>query len=323
MDPTVQVLGERGQWHSRKVNYFSGSWEQLQNQLPLFTIEDFQVGPEEPPNPYLKAIIRQPITLFERPIPVGTVSHTYSLAQHTDVAQKCLEGIESIGIKSSELKCELGLTELGEWMNLRIYFPERYTFYPVLQDPIRLRLECMNSVNGSSRLIVFLSWLRVICSNGMVVRESKAEIKDIHNEHLNLRKIPLIVGQAMTVVEDDIRQLSGWAEKLVFPEDIEIWTNKTLSDKWGVKAACRVFHICTTGHDVDFLDPFAPGKPTEKPVKKLERVPGSPEKATTLYDVSQAMSWIATSRNNTEERLAWQSNIPDIISKLETVSIIG
>jgi arylformamidase len=37
-------------------------------------------------------------------------------------------------------------------------------------------------------------------------------------------------------------------------------------------------------------------------------VPGSPELAPTKYDVSQAMSFVATRRNNAEERVTWQAD---------------
>jgi hypothetical protein len=46
-------------------------------------------------------------------------------------------------------------------------------------------------------------------------------------------------------------------------------------------------------------------------------VPGAAKPATSLYDVSQALSWIATQRLNVEERLGWQTDIPKLIGALE------
>ena len=74
------------------------------------------------PNPYLKTIVRLPRTPFEQPVPVGVVSNTYTLTQHKEVAEKCFEGIRLAGTPTSDLRCEVGLAQLGEWMNLRIYF---------------------------------------------------------------------------------------------------------------------------------------------------------------------------------------------------------
>lgn len=316
MDTAVRILDETGRWRARDVTYWSGRWEQLKPQVPTFTIEDFKVDGDSPPNPYLKSVVRQPTSLLERPVPVGTVSHTYSLAQHIDVAEKCFEGISSIRLNGNKLDCEIGLSALGEWMNLRIYFPAQYNHVPSDGKKIRLRLECMNSVDGSSRLVVLLGWFRLVCSNGMVIGETRTELRDIHNESLNLDKIPDLIGKAMEEVEINVKTLTSWEQEKISTEQLVKWSNRDLSDKWGVKAACRVFHICTSGYDVDLIDPFASGKPTDKPVENTIRVPGSPKKAQNLYDVSQAMSWVATSRNNTEEKLAWQSSIPNIIEKL-------
>jgi hypothetical protein len=84
------------------------------------------------------------------------------------------------------------------------------------------------------------------------------------------------------------------------------------------KLFARVYHICATGKDVDFDEPFAAGAATEKPIHYLEPVPGCPETATTKYDVSQAMSFVGTHRNNAEERVTWQTIIPRLLGRLKT-----
>ncbi len=86
----------------------------------------------------------------------------------------------------------------------------------------------------------------------------------------------------------------------------------------GKKAAARVYHICRAGRDIDFDDRFAVGTATEKPIQYLGRVPGCPQRAATKYDVSQAMSYVATRRNNVEERFAWQAAISRLLDLLPT-----
>jgi hypothetical protein len=83
----------------------------------------------------------------------------------------CFDGIQQAGIDPVPLRCELGLTSLGEWMNLRIYFPESHQKKLVgrADDVMDLRLEYFNSVEGSSRLVILLGWLRFVCSNGLVI----------------------------------------------------------------------------------------------------------------------------------------------------------
>ena len=261
-EPDIEILDESGRWRARDVTYWTGKWAKLAKVIPQFAVGDFRIGDRGPANPYMKSVIRQPLTAAEQPTPVGVVSNTYSLVQHPEVIERCFDGLRFRGIKTDDLQCELGLTALGEWMNF-------------------------------------------------------VELRDIHNIHLDLERIPEIVGAGLDKVDGDLKRLKNWEDRSVNLERLELWANKRLSDVWGKKAACRVFHICRDGRDVEITDPFAPGRATEKPVKKLEEVPGAAKPASTLYDVSQALSWVATGRNNTEERLDWQTEIPGLIAALQ------
>ena len=204
----------------------------------------------------------------------------------------------------------------GEWMNFRLYFPDEYSHTPSDEQKLNLRLECFNSVDGSSRLVILLGWLRFVCSNGMVIGETKTELRDVHNQHLDLSRIPEIVAEALDKVRGDKASMEKWQEVDVETETLKPWVNKDVTDKWNKLAACRIFHICDSGYDVEFADPFAQGTATEKPIKRTQKVPGAPEKAQNFYDVSQALSWVATRRNNPEERLQWQTDIPQLIAGL-------
>ena len=110
------------------MRYYSGTWDAILTVLPEFKLTPFTAGQDEPVNPFLQTVTRQPLSAAERPIPVGTVSHTYSLAPHRDVAKLCRKGLLDAGIQSDQLCYEVGLSELGEWMNFRIYFPDAYSF---------------------------------------------------------------------------------------------------------------------------------------------------------------------------------------------------
>ena len=74
-------------------------------------------------------------------------------------------------------------------MNLRIYFPDEYDFKPLDDNPLKLRLECFNSVDGSSRLVILFGWFRLVCSNGMIIGKTIAELRDLHNQHMDLAKL--------------------------------------------------------------------------------------------------------------------------------------
>ena len=137
---------------------------------------------------------------------------------------------------------------------------------------------------------------------------------------MNLGEVPNIICKGLRLVEADIKLLDAWADTKAQIEKIGPWVNKDVADKWGKKAACRVFHICKSGADVEITDPFAPGYPTEKPTNLLKEVPGAAKPVRTLFDVSQALSWVATSRKNSEERVNWQSAIPELVEALGKVA---
>jgi hypothetical protein len=319
-DSSAEFLEATGRWRARDVSYWAGRWDRLSRLVPTFTIEPFKVHPDSPANPHIKVVVRQPLTVTEQQIPVGTVSNSYQLAQHHDVVEHCFDGLRLVGVDPVSLKCEVGLTPLGEWMNFRAYFPESHNHTPVDGKPLGLRLECFNSVDGSSRLVILLGWLRFVCANGLVIGETKAELRDVHDENLNLAAIPEIIVAGMNGVGNDLQRIRGWEAVEVASTALTSWANGKLAAKWGKKAACRVFHICTSGSDVELLDPFAKGEATEKPVKSTIDVPGAACPAKTLYDVSQALSWIATQRTNTEERVEWQSAIPELIGSLRNAA---
>lgn len=317
MDDALRALDEIARWHARDVRYYEGSWDRLRLELPEFKTDDFRAQADAPANPYMRSVVRMPRTPMEQPIPVGVVSNTYSLAQHWEVAEKCLEGIRSAGIDTDGLTCQLGLTEFGEWMNLRVLFPEALAHIPPDGNELGLRLECYNSVDGSSRLVLFLRWFRFVCSNGLVIGETVEVLKDIHNRHLNLDRIPIMVREGMGFVQQDRDKLVAWQESEIEVNRLTSWFDNVLPNSWGKKSACRVFHICTSGFDVEYSDPFAKGAPTTKAVKQTERVPGSPVVAKNLYDLSQALSWVASRRVSTDERVDWQSQIPKLVERAE------
>jgi hypothetical protein len=126
------------------------------------------------------------------------------LASHRDVAALCRKGIvgrgidlfES-GIDAGELRYEVGLSELGEWMNFRIYLPDQYSFTDADGQTLDLRLECFNSVDGSSRLVILFGRFRFVCSNGLVIGETKIEIKERHGQRLDLASIPERIREAL------------------------------------------------------------------------------------------------------------------------------
>jgi Domain of unknown function (DUF932) len=145
-----------------------------------------------------------------------------------------------------DLRYEVGLSELGEWMNFRVYFPDSYSFTDAHGYKLDLRLECFNSVDGSSRLMILFGWFRFICANGLVIGETKIEIKERHGKSLVLDSIRERIWPEFEAVETDKSRMQKWQDQKVDIEGIAAWADKKLSEKWGKKAAARVFHIIGT-----------------------------------------------------------------------------
>jgi len=314
-DETVKITDEKTRWKARDADYLSGRWSSISKHIPKFELVNFKANDCGPSNPYFRMVVRQPISVTEQLIPVGVVSKTYQLAQHAEVVEMCLEGLKPHGIEPEELRCEVGLTSLGEWMNFRAYFPSKYEFHPKDGNKLGLRLECFNSVDGTSRLTILLSWLRLVCSNGLVISES-VEVHDTHDEHLDLQIIPKLIKSGMGKISADLLRIRRWEDSSLDQSRFKDWVDTILADKWGKKAACRALHICRTGRDVEITNPFEGGDPSEKGINLLDPVPGAADPSSNLYDVCQALSWLATQRNNAEQRLEWQSAIPDLVEDL-------
>ena len=315
-EETVELTDEKVRWRARDASFMAGRWAALSKRIPRFAVEDFKATADGPANPHIRTVVRLPVTVTEQRIPVGAVSNTYQLAQHADVVEMCLKGIRAHQIDPSVLRYEVGLTPLGEWMNFRAYFPESFSYNPRDGNKLALRLECFNSVDGSSRLVILFGWFRFICANGLIIGETKASLRDTHDEYLNLEAIPEIISEGLAKVKADLARLRQWEQSSVVSPKFESWIDENLVERWGKKAACRTLHICRSGADVELLDLFAGGKPSEKQVRMLKAVPGAPKPAKSLYDVCQALSWIATQRNSADERLEWQGHIPGLIENL-------
>ena len=315
MNATLQIQPETLRWRSREVRYYTGVWDEVLSVLPEFETAPFRADLGEPSNPFLLTVTRKPLSAVERPMPVGVVSHRYSLIQHRDVATRCREGLVGAGVDPADLRYEVGVSQLGEWMNFRIYLPDDYGLRDSHAEKVDLRLECFNAVDGSSRLIVLFGWYRFVCANGMVIGKSRIEIRERHGQPLEIDTIPERIASSLPAAQADGRRLEAWERTRIDVEDLTPWVDGPVTERWGKRAAARVLHICRTGHDVE-IDNFARGAASEKPVRLRGPVAGSPIPAGTKYDASQALSFVATHRNDADERLGRQADIPALIRKL-------
>ena len=262
---------------------------------------------------FLRTVRRKPLLATERPIPIGVVSHTYALAPHREVAALCRQGlINADGIKPGDLRYEVGLSALDEWMHFRIYCPDNYDFTDIYGTTLNLTLECFNAVDGWAKLVILFGWFRSVCSNGLVIGETKITIRERHGQRLDLAAVPTRIQSAFEVARTDCARLKRWQAAPVSIESIATWVNNAVSKQWGKKAAVRVFHICDTYGCRDHRPIRIWSR--DRKADPQPRVPGAPERATTKYDVAQV--FVATHRTNTEERVTWQAEIPNLLKGL-------
>jgi hypothetical protein len=107
---------------------------------------------------------------------------------------------------------------------------DSYSFLDVYKSKLDLRLECFNSVDGSSRLIILLGWYRFVCSNGLGIGESKIEIKERHKQGVELASIRRRLRQALASVEADRATMKKWQVEKVVIDDIATWADKRVSE---------------------------------------------------------------------------------------------
>lgn len=316
-DDAVDLSPEQQRWRARDISYYRGPWDRLQKLIPNFEMAPFRINEIGPENQHLRMVIRLPLSQTENPIPIATVSPTYSLASHLDVAEFCIQGLMKCGIERSEIRAELGLTELGEWMNLRLLLPERFSMKEKSGLETALRLECFNSVDGSSRLLIVFGWIRYICSNGLIIGDTMIEMRERHDGSLALEEIPGRIKHAFRASEADKNHRLALQDWMVTSEQLTCWVDGPLSGSWGKKAAARVLHICQTGHDAELADPFAKGEASCKPMKQTQKVAGSPPIASTVFDVMQAMSHVAATRRDATEQLKMLRGLDALMENLK------
>jgi len=331
-------------WQSAKVLHFSGTIEEVSQQVPLFErrgfgmelepidrdkgaffLEEYATPPcqtppcQTPPNlnRYYDAIVRMPMASENcAPMPVGIVSRQYSLLQHKHLINEIVRAIDNVGIAPSKMQAHLDLTEYGERMRLGLLFPKEYNLDVGEGDQMALRLECFNSVDGSTKFMAVLGWLRFVCLNGMVLGVADTDVRRRHNKSFSLQDIvPLLRdGIASTTGEGAVYQ--AWRKRKVHATALAKWTDTILAKRWGVKAATRTWHIIHTGNDVAMADLFEKAPPTAKAVNQGDPVPGAVIPGDNLFAVSQALSWLAKERRDVQEQAQWQQEIPELIQEL-------
>jgi uncharacterized protein DUF932 len=170
-------------------------------------------------------------------------------------------------MSADNVKVDLALTEYGERMALSLYLPDNFSFDPG-DGAMALRLECFNSVDGSSRFRALMGWFRFVCSNGLIVGVTRSDLRRRHVGDLRLSDLSMVVSSGLKETESEKRNFRCWRKAEVTLDRLTRWVNKELREGWGFKAAARTFHIACTGIDAEIVGQYKDNTPTSRNVSR-------------------------------------------------------
>jgi len=309
-----------GKWFNSPLYHYEVVLPEVEELIPRFERRNFSL--EQPDgiktrlNERLDIIVRQPFEKDQAFIPVGVVSKDYALVQHSEVVDAATKALSDIDISPATVKAEFSITEYGERMRLSLYLPERFSFDPGDGHPMAMRLECLNSVEGSTRFRALLGWFRFVCSNGLVIGVTKTDLRQRHVGNLSIEDIGHVLVDGLSDAEQEKKAFENWRNYDITLDTLTPWIDRGIRKEWGFKAATRTFHIARTGHDVKIAGSYKEEKPTTIQVRKTTKVPGSPAIAKNAFDVSQILAWLAKERNDLQEQFNWRQQIPGLIKSL-------
>ncbi|MCZ2150732.1 MAG: hypothetical protein LC126_23530 [Bryobacterales bacterium] len=106
-----------------------------------------------------------------------------------------------------------------------------------------------------------------------------------------------------------------WLKTGVEPPSLIGWLEDRVAKEWGPYAAARVWNIINEGFDGE-VEQARNLKPHQLPIRSTDAVPGACAPVSNLFHVSQALSWIAGTRNTIPERLEYVKAIPRLMEPL-------
>ena len=316
----LRVMPTTSTWRGSSVTIHNGNLSEVTRHVPSFERRPFAIASPDSggarDNRRLDSIVRLPIDDDTHCIPVGVVSKDYALLPHATVVDAVVKALEEARIDPAGVEAELRLTELGERMALSLRLPDSYLFDPGDRYPMTVRLECLNSVDGSTKFRAVMGWFRLVCSNGLAIGVTRSESDRRHVGDLQLEHIGAVLRAGMNEYKLERDTLLRWRDMEVGVERLREWVDCDLKARWGFKAAARAFHIARSGCDVEIVGPYKRHTPTTIPVETADAVPGSPPESTSLFDLSQILAWLAKERRDIQEQMDWREQIPALIAPL-------
>lgn len=197
----------RPKWFNAPVSFHEGTLTEIRKHTPAFERRPFGLPPNAGEalraNARLDTIVRLPFGEDKTVIPVGVVSKDYALVPHTTVLDEAGKALDAAKIAASEVKAQLKITEYGERMALSLFLPDKYRFDPGDGHPMALRLECLNSVDGSTRFRALMGWFRFVCSNGLIIGVTRSDMRRRHVGDFQIHGIGKMLDSGLNESENE------------------------------------------------------------------------------------------------------------------------
>lgn len=295
----------RTHWFGENVATIDTTLDDLPARLPVF--DRYPLGR----NRFRDLIVRR-----APPLPIGTVSKKYVLVQHADAIAAVTAEIKKAGIDATRVPAHLLISEYGTRIAVRATLPDSYTFTPDDGHPMALTFECFNSVDGSVPLFAAVGWFRFVCSNGLVVGNTAAKVRQRHLPPLKIDQFSAVLAEGMESALREQKSFEAWRSTEVADSDLARWVDGPVADAWGPLAAARVYGISTTGCDGRPERSRRGVPPHAWPLTIEAPVPGTDAPCTDAYEIAQVLAWVAAQRGNVAKRLEWRGQIRGLMSHL-------
>ena len=309
-------------WTGRTVREHENYFDNIRAVVPYFDRQPFTMNGVQ--NEHLDTIIRIPVDTHDNPVPVATVSKSYSLVQHRGVLDAVETAFNDLEYNTKEAECNLHLTQFGERMWLKIKFSEGHRFDPGDGHPLILEFHALNSVDGSTPLTFEFGWYRLICSNGMMRLNTSNKFRRRHTISLAPQKLTEYLRDTIADTQSEEETYKRWQQQIIRVNTdhqvLENWIDATVANEWSRQLAARTYNILRTATDgkVDhngLRDPKLRKTPHKIHVKPQIEVPGA-QHVENVYDVANALSWISSHQPTLQTRYKRMMEVPGLLRKL-------
>ena len=305
-------------WNGALTEEVDSKFGLLAEQIPTFDRIPFEYEGEV--NDKFDTIIKEPLDEGDTYMPVATVSKGYKLVQHRDVISVLAQALHAMDIDVEDSESKLTLSSHAERMWLKLNLGDVHTYDPGDGHPVIFQLHALNSVDRTTTFRLEMGWYRIICKNGLFSMIAGGRSTHRHTAGLDVQKMAQYLHEHINLIGAETDRFDKlYATPIEVGEGvIENWIDATVFPRWGSRTAARCYHILKTSYDgkVDIAEANTGMTPHRISVESEGWVPGQ-KPVENMYDVVNALSWIASRENTISTRLDKMRDVSGLLDELE------